>query len=311
MTLFRRILFITRALVICLLATRCQARRETHAHPSNSTVLDGDNLGFPVNDTDEVGRIVVVRSEPKRIIALLPSHTETLFALGVGDRLIGVDDYSNFPTSALRLPKLGGLYDVHLEALAMLRPDLVLGSDKSPATAALEQLGITVWSATAQRYDDVFDMIVRTGKLVGRRRQAEALVKQTQLDIERIEKALEGTARVSVYYELDPTPYAVGPKSFVGVLLSKAGGENVIPSTLGEFPKINPELIAAANPGVILGASLADISKRPGWSSLRAVRDGRVFSLTPEEREVVVRPGPRLASGVRVLAHILHPEVSL
>jgi len=304
-------MIIAQAVVLGLAAMSCQARPEVRDYPSNSSRRNNDVSGFPVTDTDDLGHKVVVASEPRRIVALLPSHTETLFALGVGDRLVGVDDYSNYPSSVAKLPKLGGLYDIRTESLLTLKPDLVLGSEDSPAAATFEHLGLTVWSASAQRFDEVFDVITRTGKLVGRQREARELVWHAQRDIEIIENALHGIARISVYFELDATAYAVGPESFVGVLLSNAGGDNVVPKGLGEFPKISPELIAAANPAVILGASLSDISLRPGWSNLRAVRDRRVFSLTSEERAVVVRPGPRLASGLRVLAHLLHPEVRL
>jgi iron complex transport system substrate-binding protein len=110
-----------------------------------------------------------------------------------------------------------------------------------------------------------------------------------------------------VYYELDATPYAVGPRSFVGELLAKAGGDNVVPADLGEFPKVSPELVTAADPEVILGATLEDVARRPGWERITAVRNKRVFSFTPEERAVIVRPGPRLAAGLTALANRLRP----
>ncbi len=297
--------------LISLLAARCDARAPVGHQTVSTARTVGDAGAFPVFETDDLDHKVVVASEPRRIVALLPSHAETLFALGVGDRIVGVDDYSTYPSSVSNLPRLGGLYDVRIEALLALKPDLVLGSPSSPASASLARLGLTVWSTSAKRFDEVFDVIARTGKLVGRGARALELVQQTRQDIAIVQAALRGFARVSVYFELHATPYAVGPESFVGVLLSKAGGDNVVPMGLGEFPKVSPELIAAANPEIILGASLSEIRRRPGWTALRAVQDGRVFSLTAEERDIVVRPGPRLAAGLRVLAHLLHPEVRL
>jgi len=105
-----------------------------------------------------------VRSEPQRIVSLLPSHTETLFALGLGSRVVGVDDYSDDPVEATRLPKLGGLYDVHVEQLLSLKPDLVLLSEWSSGVTPLDQTGATTWAGSAQTFDDVFRVIETVGK---------------------------------------------------------------------------------------------------------------------------------------------------
>ncbi len=115
--------------------------------------------------------------------------------------------------------------------------------------------------------------------------------------------------KVSVYYEIDPTPYTVGPNSFIGVLLTKAGGLNVIPAALGDFPKISPELVVSANPAVIVGTSREDAAGRPGWGNVAAVRSGRVYRLTAEQDRLVNRAGPRVAQGLRVLAKLLHPDL--
>ncbi len=266
---------------------------------------------YPVHVRDDRRATVTVRAEPQRIVTLLPSHTETVFALGVGGRVVGVDDYSRLPTEAARLPRLGGLYDVHFEALLAVRPDLVLLSRSNDTAARLEQSGLAVWAGEARTFNDVFRVIEAIGQMVGRGPEATRLSERIGADIASIETQLRGRDRVRVYFELDATPYTVGPKSFIGAMLTRAGGENIIPDGLGEFPKISPEAVIAGNPAIILGVSLEALRARPGWGTIAAVQAARVYELSPAERELVDSPGPRLADGVRALARRLHPEASL
>ncbi|MDP9150627.1 MAG: ABC transporter substrate-binding protein [Myxococcota bacterium] len=267
--------------------------------------------GFPLRVRDDRGKTVLVPKEPKRIVALLPSYTELLFALGVGDRVVGIDDFSEYPPEANLLPRLGGLYDTHLEAVLSLRPDLVLISDPNGAAAALEQNGIAVWAGDAPKFEDVFRVMKLVGALVGKPTEARRLSERIRAEIAALEGRLRGSPRVRVYYEIDPTPYAAGPTSFLGEMLAKAGGDNVVPGGLGDFPKISPEAVIAGDPEVIVGASLAEVAARPGWGAIAAVRNGRVYKLSPAESHVVVCPGPRIAAGLEVVARHLHPGVHL
>ena len=262
---------------------------------------------YPLTLKDDLERNVTIKSEPKRIIALLPSHTETVYALGAGSSMVGRDDFSDYPAQANDLPKVGGLYNPNLEAIIALKPDLVLNSEYGELTPKLEKAGITVWAGSAQTFDDVFETISVIGKIINREAAATSLNAKMRSDIREIETVTKAVKKVSVYYEIDPTPYTVGPSSYLGVLIAKAGGANIIPKELGDFPKISPELVVKANPSCIIGTSREDALKRPGWANLNAVLNNRVFQLTPEQDNLVSRPGPRLAQGLRVLAKILHP----
>lgn len=265
---------------------------------------------YPVRLRDDRGALVTVLFEPRRIVALLPSHTETLFALGVGARVVGVDDYSDHPPEVARLPKLGGMYDAHLEGVFSLKPDLVLCSESSGAAGRLEQGGLTVWAGGARTFDDVFRVIGAIGEMVNRAAQAAQLSNRIAEDVAAIEAALRGREPVEVYYELDANLYTVGPASFIGVLLTKAGGHDIVPSGLGDFPKISSEAVISGHPSVILGVTLEEAARRPGWTQITAVQTGRVYKLPKEEAALIVRPGPRIAEGVRALARRLHPEVA-
>ena len=266
---------------------------------------------YPLIMTDDLGRSITLKSEPRRIIAMLPSHTETLFALGAGDKLVGIDQYSNFPVTATdKIAKVGNGFQPNLEAIIALKPDLVL-ADESTSSKLVEKLegaGLTVYGGTAQTYNQVFQKIGTLGKLVNRENQAIVLITQMRAQLNALEKSVVGLPKVSTYFELDPTPYTVGPNSFIGALITKAGGKNIIPGGLGDFPQISPELVVSGNPSVIFGASLEDVRKRPNWAGIAAVKSARVYSMTPEENDALSRPGPRLPLALAALIKYLHPE---
>lgn len=264
--------------------------------------------GFPVRSIDDTGRQVVLKREPLRIVTLLPSFTETVFALGAGAHVVGVDDFSDYPEEVKHLPKLGGAYDTQIERVLSLSPDLVLLSDDSKAAAVLVKNGVQVWGGSPRKFEDVFRVIEATARLLGRLESGRKLTTNIRRELLAIEKGVAGMPSVSVYYELDPTPYSVGPDSFIGVLIKKAGGQNIVPGDLGDFPKLNPELILAADPMVILGASLRDVAARPGWERLAAVKSGRVYDWQSAEGQLLSRPGPRLPQALRTLVQKLHPN---
>jgi iron complex transport system substrate-binding protein len=302
-----------RALLLgAALATAACGRKATlGAAPSNDGAAGAVRSVYPLEVRDDLGRTVTLRAVPRRVVALLPSHTETLFALGIGDRVMGVDDFSDYPPEAKRLPKLGGLYDAQLEKILALGPDLVLLSESSSAVTPLEQSGLTVWAGSGRTFDDVFRVIAAVGTMVDRTEEAARLSETIREEIRTIERRVGSHERVSVFYELDTTLYTVGPSSFVGVMLTKAGGSNVIPAGIGDFPKISPELVIAGNPSIILGARPEEVAARPGWSRIAAVQTGRVYAMSDDERRLVTRPGPRLAEAVRTLARRLHPDAGL
>jgi iron complex transport system substrate-binding protein len=224
----------------------------------------------------------------------------------LGDRVVGVDDNSDYPADAKKLPKLGALYDPRVEQILALAPDLVLASEAGPAPERLAQLGLVVWAGSATRLDDVYRVVETVGQLVGKGSEAAALARRMRAEVEEVARGARALPRVRVYDELDPTPYTVGPGSFVGTLLDLAGGDNVIPAGLGDFPRISSELVIARDPEVMIGLSLTDALRRPGWSSITAVKRGAVETLTSAEQGLVSRPGPRLAEGLSVLVRHLH-----
>lgn len=266
---------------------------------------------YPLTVTDDLGRTVTLQSEPRRIVAMLPSHTETLIAIGAGSKLVAIDRFSNYPKAVTdKLPKVGSAYQPDLEAILALKPDLVLADESagSRLTEKLAQAGLTVYGGTAQTFGEVFEKIGVLGRLTNREAGALNLITRMRRELNALQQSVLRLPKVSTYYEVDPSPYSVGPNSFIGTLVGKAGGQTIVPARLGDFPRLDPELIVQANPQVMVGLTLDDARKRPGWQHLQAVRAGRVFQPTPEERDALSRPGPRLPDALRALIRFLHPE---
>ena len=262
---------------------------------------------YPLVVTDDLGRKVTIPAEPERIVVMLPSATETVCAIGACDKIVATDKFSNWPEEVKKLPKAGGLYDPNVELIVSLKPDLVIASKYGKLVERLEKVGIPVVAIKTETYDDIFRTIRKLGLILNREPQAEVYALES--------KAAKAKTRPKVYSEIDPTPYTAGPDSFIGVLIKKARGENIVPPELGLFPKISPEFVVKANPEVIIladapfGVTLEEIKKRPGWSEIKAVKEGRVCELTLEETDLVSRPGPRVPQGLLVLIRCIHPEV--
>lgn len=269
---------------------------------------------FAQSVVDDLGREVALDAPPTAVVSLLPSHTETLCAIGACDLIVGIDRHSG-GEGIQGLPRLGDPYAPDLEAIVALEPDLVLVDEYSGLHQALQDLGLTVYAGSPQTVGETYAYFATIGTLVDRTDEAEALIARIQGELASIEAVLEGVEGPSVFVEIDPTPFTAGPGSYIHELLVAAGGENVVPGSLGQFPQVDPEFVVGADPEVILlldapfGVSAQTVGERPGWSGVTAVRTSRVIEMSQDAADAVSRAGPRLAEAVRVLAQILHPDL--
>lgn len=252
---------------------------------------------------DDRGVDVVLPRPPQRIVTLLPSLTETVCALGACQRLVGVDTYSNWPAEVRALPHVGGLEDAQVETIVALRPDLVLAATSTRALARLESLGLKVAALEPRTLADFRQVVGRLDTLLGTGR-GPALLQQVDASLAAATQSLPASLRgTRVYFEVSSAPYAASESSFIGELLARIGAANVVPGSLGPFPKLNPEFVVRADPQVIMRSDreLQGLQARPGWGGIRAVREGRVCNFTPAQADVLVRAGPRLAEGARLM----------
>jgi iron complex transport system substrate-binding protein len=257
--------------------------------------------------TDDRGVQVNFDKPPQRIVSLLPSLTETVCALGHCDRLVGVDRYSNFPDRVRQLPVVGGGLDPNIEAILALKPDLVLMATSTQAGARLQALGLKVMSLEPKTHADVKRVLASVGQVLG-----VSNAWQVWQDVETAMRATEKTlpARLKttrVYFEVNRAPYAASEASFIGETLAWLGVKNIIPASMGPFPLINPEFVVRANPDVIMVGDVNSVGMegRPGWASLQAIANQRVCVFTPAQSDMLVRPGPRMADGARLMAECL------
>ncbi len=257
--------------------------------------------------TDDRGRAVALAHTPQRIVSLLPSLAETVCALGECQRLVGVDRYTNWPESVRKLPQVGGGLDPNIEAVVALRPDVVLMATSSRAAARLEALGIAVVALEPKTHADMQRVLGKVGQLLGVQ-DAQRVWRATDAGVQAAAQSLPPAARgARVYFEVNPGPYGAGPGSFIGETLARLGARNILPATLGPFPKLNPEFVVRANPDLIMvGARSAEgLAARPGWASMRALREQRLCVFSPEQSDVLIRPGPRMAEAARLMAACL------
>lgn len=267
----------------------------------------------PVQATDALGRDVALAAPALRIVSMVPSHTETLCALGACDRLVGRDALSDAPEAALAAPSLGTAFTPDLEALVATAPDLVLADAFTGLPEALAPFGIAVYAGTPQRLDELAPYFADLGALLGLDQEAARLAAELEAGFAAVRAAVADLPPPTVFVEVDATPYAAGPTSLVGGVVELAGGAHVVDAALGDYPQVDPEHVVAQDPEVILlmnapyGVTAAQVAARPGWSGLRAVRDGRVLELTLAEVDALSRPGPRLVDAAWAIARLLHP----
>ncbi len=267
---------------------------------------------------DMLGREVTLPLPPARIVSLVPSVTETIFALGAEDRLAGRTDYCDYPPAARAKPSVGGMVNPNLETLVTLRPDLVIATDEGNREETFQQLGrlgIPTYLVHADRVAEMLDMIARVGVLTGREARVPGLVDAITRRIEAVRRAVAPYPRPRVLYVLWPEPLIVpGRGSMLTELIELAGGASINAGDGDAYPRFSLEAAVARAPEVIIladhasGGSMAGHPSPEKWqalSSVPAIKAGRLYSV---DLSVLHRYGPRVADGLERLARIIHPE---
>jgi iron complex transport system substrate-binding protein len=269
--------------------------------------------------TDDLGRSLTLAATPQRIVSLAPSVTEILFAVGAGPQVVGDTTFCNFPPEAKGLPKIGGYSakSISIEAVVGLKPDLVIAGTASqkPVVESLGQLKIPVLVLAPGSFEGVYNSIQQIGTLTGHAAQADQVVTQMRGRVEAVQAkvgSIPSAERPTVFWEVFDDPLITsGPNTFIGQMIAMAGATNIFAEAKEDYPKISAETVLERNPLVIFGPAsqrtkltVAAISQRPGWSDIRAVRDGRIYLL---DDDIITRPGPRLADALEAVAKALFP----
>lgn len=273
----------------------------------------------PGTITDDAGREIHLDSAPTRIVSHVPSITETLFALGLGDNLVADSEYCDYPQAAKTKPKIGGYFTPNIEEIVALNPDLVLTDGYVPELISkLDSLGIPIAVVDPKDINSLLTDIELLGNITGNQKEATELTNDMKKRIYAVVNAVGNASRPSVFYVFDATdttkPWTAGPGSFVDALISLAGGENVAASASDPWIQFNMEELVNSNPDIILVDShmgTAVISPEelrglPGWQDMTAVKENRIYTI---DGDLVNRSGPRIVEGLEEMAKILHPDL--
>jgi iron complex transport system substrate-binding protein len=267
---------------------------------------------------DMLGREMTLAVPPARIVSLVPSVTESAFALGGEDRLVGVSDFCDWPPAARRKPRVGGMVNPSLEAIVALKPDLVVGTDegnREETFLQLRRLGIPVYVVHAHRVAEMYDLIERVGELTGRQAAVAPLVDGVRRRIDAVRAAVKARPIPRVLYVLWPDPLLVpGRDSHLTELIELAGGRSITAEERVQYVRFSIEAAVARAPEVIVladhssGASTAGRAAPERWQALTsvpAIRAGRLYSV---DLSILHRYGPRVPEGLEILARLIHPE---
>jgi iron complex transport system substrate-binding protein len=270
---------------------------------------------YPVTVTDSVGREVEISEEPGRIASMAPSITETLFAVGAGDRVVGVTTADDYPEEVQEIEKIGDFQGPNVEKLAEMEVDLLfLSFDYSTAEQAedLEQkTGADVVVLNPQTVDEALAGIGTVGEITGETERAQTVEERLRGELAEIERAVEGGERPTVFYEIFDEPLqTAGGGSFIGDAITRAGGQNVAEGSDQDYPQYSVEQLLSQDPefyflGSSAGTTVEEVESRPNYENLRAVREGNVVLI---DDALVSRPGPRIVEGIRQMAEVLHPD---
>lgn len=286
-----------------------EAKEVTQESPSETPDTTGISL------LDDFGNEVKLEGPAQRIISLAPSNTEILFAIGAGDRVIGVTTFDDYPEEVLEIEKIGDFNGMNLERIIELEPDLVIsyGEGITEETQRLVEAGIQIAGFEPESIEEILETIERIGLLTGNSSEAEVLSQEMlEKEAELIDK-VKGLESKKVFYEIWHEPLmAAGPGSFVDQLILLAGGVNVAGDAESEYPQFDLEQLIERNPQVYLTANdlpekTADsIKERPGYENIDAIMNGQIYLL---DGNIMSRPGPRIIEALEILIKAIHPEI--
>ncbi|MEM3754240.1 MAG: cobalamin-binding protein [Candidatus Bathyarchaeia archaeon] len=283
-----------------------------------------ENQSFPLWVIDNFGRNITISHMPERIVSLAPGNTEILFALGLGDKVVGVTRYCNYPPEVIEkvnsgeITIIGGYADPNVEIIIDLNPDLVIAESQGlqgKVVDTLEKNGFTVIGLDPKSVSQIIQNIILVGRATGKEVEAEKLANELNQRIDYVVNKVKNIAhKPRAYFELWYDPLAsIGPGTWIHELIEMAGGENIFSDANSPYPLISSEAVIERNPEVIIiplgymgGLGKSEIKQRPGWDSIEAVKNDRICEIN---EDIVYRPGPRIVEGLEQLAKIINPEL--
>ncbi|GAA0452333.1 ABC transporter substrate-binding protein [Alkalibacillus silvisoli] len=303
--------------VIVVGLTACQS-----AEPEDEEVNDEEaeetaenDSDEPVTFTDKAGEEITIEEEVERIVSVIPSATEIVFAVGAGDQVVGVSEWADYPEEVFEVEETVGDMNLNIEKIVELEPDVVIADlNNAGDLDAMRDVGLNVVTLGSQSLEEVYEDIEMVGNATGQAEEAEEIVSNMQSQVSEVTEQVSDIPddeRRSVWLELDSDLYSGGEGSFLHELLTLAGGENIIADEEG-WPQVSEEIVLERDPEVIIttyGYYTDDVVEsvlaRDNWQSVTAVEQEEVHDI---HNDIVTRPGPRLVDGLEEIATILYPE---
>jgi iron complex transport system substrate-binding protein/vitamin B12 transport system substrate-binding protein len=269
-------------------------------------VLLGPPARAEITARDGTGALITLARPAQRIITLAPSTTELVYAAGSGARVVATVAYSDYPPEAKRLPRVGDLIGVSLEAILRLRPDLVVAWKDGSSPQVLQRLrdaGVAVFVSHPMLLDDVAVEMMSLGKLGATEAVASRAAATYRAQIAALRSRYRGRPTVSVFYQMSPAPlFTVSDASYLGSVLQLCGARNLFGALAAPAPQVSREAVVAGRPQVMLAASTQELAIWDSWKSIPAVAHGTRYAV---EVDVASRPGPRLAVGAQAICATL------
>jgi len=262
--------------------------------------------------TDEMGRVVTVPDHPHRIICLVPSITDAVFAIGAGNDVVAISDYVKYPEEATKKPSVGSIANPSVEAILSFHPDLVLGMPRQNQPAILNQLqrfGVPLYIVDPHGIQGILRSVESLGQATAHESQAAAVSRQLKQRIEAVRMRVKGHPVIDVYMPISYDPViTIGRGSFISEIIDAAGGHSITSDINQEWPHISMETVIVRAPEALLmmrggTVTLDSLQTRPGWSTLPAVKNRRVYYVDKR----VDFPSPVAIDALEDLAKQLHP----
>lgn len=308
--------------LLCIgLLVGCSENEQNTAkdEPKDATVSE---TGFPVIIKDGAGKEITIEKKPSKIVSLIPSNTEIIYALGADEKIVGVSDWDNYPEDVKTKEKIGG-QEFNVEKIISLKPDLVLGAVNQINLSKqgfdqLENAGIQVFLVdNAASFKDVYQSIIQIGNVIGTNDKAEDLVKTMKDKVQKIQEKgekIKEKDKSLVWIEINPAPdlYTAAKGTFINEMLEMIGAKNAAGDMEG-WPQVSEEDAVLLNPDVIITTygdlvenSVEQVLNRDAWQSVPAIKNKRVYDV---DTDLMSRAGPRLVEGVEELAKTVYPDI--
>lgn len=268
----------------------------------------------PYEIIDDFGNLIVFDKPPKRIISLAPSNTEILFAIGAGEKVVGVTTFDDYPKEALEIERIGDYNGVNLERIIELEPDLVInyGDGVTEENSRLLEAGIQIAGFEPESIEEIFDVILRIGEITDNKQGALNVIDEMEEKQKQLLEKVKGLEAKTVFFEIWHEPLmAAGPGSFTDGLIKLAGGINVAADAEGEYPQFDLEQLIEKNPQVYITAddlpekTIESIKNRPGFSEIDAIKNENIYMV---DGNIISRPGPRIIQALELIIDAIYPE---